>query len=204
MDGALDFLDSTADGGGIDALRATEYRMFGLLLTRPPNHETLTALARIAGDATPLGAAHSSLAAAAARAEPSAVARDFFELFVGVGRGKLLPYASYYLTGFLNERPLAAIRRDLGAIGLERVEGMTEPEDHLPFLLDTMAALAREDVARPAVNQKTFFLRHLEPWAGRCFVDLAEAGSTDLYRAIGEAGAVFLALETRAFALEDG
>ena len=68
--------------------------------------------------------------------------REYFDLFIGVGRGELCPYASYYLTGFLNERPLARVRQDLKHLGIERAEGQREPEDHLAILCEMMAGFA--------------------------------------------------------------
>src|SRR5690606_34244937 len=111
--------------------------------------------------------------------------REYFELFEGVGRGELLPYASYYLTGFLNERPLAQLRSDLGRLGLERAEGHFEPEDHLGTLCEVMSGLAagRFDVA-PGEDEH-FFVRHLLPWAERFFTDLEQARSARFYRTVG-------------------
>ena len=99
-------------------------------------------LAGLRGDATPLGQALAGLAAAAAaRTTPTAVAREYFALFIGVGRGELLPYASYYLTGFLHERPLAELRGTLAGLGIARAAGVAEPEDHLGFCCEVMAGL---------------------------------------------------------------
>jgi TorA maturation chaperone TorD len=53
-----------------------------------------------------------------------------------MSRGELLPYGSYYLTGFLNERPLARLREDLQALCIERVEKQCEPEDHAAILCE--------------------------------------------------------------------
>src|SRR3546814_8218528 len=72
---------------------------------RPPDSDALARLSRLQGNGTALGRAHVLLAEAAGRSGAAAVEREYFDLFIGVGRGELLPYASYYLTGFLNERP---------------------------------------------------------------------------------------------------
>src|SRR4051794_41471373 len=83
--------------------------------------------------------AHVELAAAATGFDDRAVGKEFFALFVGVGRGELLPYASYYLTGFLHERPLARVREELDRRGIERAGPSREPEDHVAILLEVMA-----------------------------------------------------------------
>lgn len=189
----------------VEGARAQEYLLLAGLLARAPEGEFLARLAGLGGDETPLGLAHAALGRAAAQSDAEAVRREYFDLFVGVGRGEVLPYASYYLTGFLNERPLLAVRRDLGALGLARAEGLHNPEDHIAILADIMAALAVQDPqpARSGVpDQRTFFARHLQPWAGRFFEDLTKAGKARFYRAVGHLGTTFIAIETDAFVLE--
>ena len=87
---------------------------------------------------------------AASDADAERVEREFFDLFIGLGRGELLPYGSYYLTGFLHERPLARLRDDLAALGIERAEGNVEPEDHAAILCEIMAGLAERPLAGAA------------------------------------------------------
>ena len=106
----------------IDAGRAQEYALLAALLSSAPSAALLDQIAQLKGDATPLGRAHAALQDAASIAVATEVEREYFDLFVGLGRGELLPYASYYLTGFLNERPLSRLRDDLAALGIERVE----------------------------------------------------------------------------------
>src|SRR3984893_17665407 len=118
----------------VDAPRARQYALLAVLLAQARSDELLTRLARLRGDATPLGSALTALADAARCAATETIEREFFDLFVGVGRGELLPYASYYLTGFLNERPLARLREDLQALGIERAAGQSETEDHAAIL----------------------------------------------------------------------
>jgi TorA maturation chaperone TorD len=186
----------------IDRLRAHEYNLLANLLGRAPDVHTLQLLGELEGDASPLGAAHAALAAAARSARPDAVSREFFDLFIGVGRGELLPYASYYLTGFLNERPLARVREDLLAIGAERAETQREPEDHVALLLETMAGLASGQLdAEPGVERR-FFERHLKPWAERFFADLEGAKFADLYRHVGALGRLYMEVEAEAFAID--
>ena len=190
-----------ADGDDIAIPRAREYALLAALLARPPDPALLKRLASIEGDGTPLGLAHKALAAAAAEQEAAAVAREYFELFIGVGRGELLPYGSYYLTGFLHERPLARLRAELVALGIERVEGQCEPEDHAAILCEIMAGLVAGEFAAPVERQHYFFDRHLAPWMPRFFADLEAAKAADFYRPVGAIGRLFIDLETEAFAL---
>src|SRR5688572_28938290 len=131
-------------GGDVDetdAARAQEYALLAALLTRAPDAALLKRLSELRADASPLGVAHAGLAQAAAAANVENVEREYFDLFIGLGRGELLPYASYYLTGFLHERPLARLRGDLAGLGIERVDGNNEPEDHAATLCEIMAGL---------------------------------------------------------------
>jgi TorA maturation chaperone TorD len=182
----------------IDEARARECELIGALLWRAPTAETLAVLRELQGDASPLGMAHLAMAEAADEATPESLRDEFFELFIGVGRGELLPYASYYLTGFLHERPLALVREDMGALGLARDERAGEPEDHIAVLLDIMAKLIRGEVAAEGVDPDRFFARHIETWGERFFADLEVAKAAKFYKAVGRLGSLFLSIETQA------
>jgi len=183
----------------IDRLRAAEYGLLSLLLGKAPDADTLAGIAALKGDGTDLGIAHIELATAAAAADDRAVSKEFFDLFIGLGRGDVLPYASYYLTGFLHERPLARVREDLDALGIERAGTSREPEDHIAILLEVMAGLARGEFEAAFAEQARFFERHLKPWAARMFADLEMSGTANFYRAVGRVGRVFMELESEAF-----
>ncbi|HEY2212972.1 MAG TPA: Cro/CI family transcriptional regulator [Bradyrhizobium sp.] len=187
----------------IDQLRAAEYRLLSLLLGKAPDADTLLRVAALKGDASDLGMAHIELAAVAAAVDDHAVSKEFFDLFIGLGRGDLLPYASYYMTGFLHERPLARVREDLDVLGIERAGSSREPEDHIATLLEVMAGLARGDFEADFSEQARFFERHLKPWAARMFADLEISGSANFYRAVGRVGRVFMELESEAFTLSE-
>lgn len=193
--------DAAAEIDELDAARADEFELIGALLWRAPTAETLVALQGLRGDASPLGLAHLALAEAAAATTPDAVRDEFFELFIGVGRGELLPYASYYLTGFLHERPLALVREDMGKLGLARAERVGEPEDHLAVLMDIEAKLIRGEAAGEGVDEQSFFARHIRPWGERFFVDLETARAARFYRAVGRVGSLYLSIETQAASL---
>lgn len=182
----------------VDAARAQEYTLLAALLSGAPSSELLGEIAQLRGDATPLGRAHAALAEAAS--EPTAeVEREYFDLFVGLGRGELLPYGSYYLTGFLNERPLSRLRDDLAALGIERVADNFEPEDHAATLCEIMAGLAAGRFPASAEMQRRFFEKHVAPWIGRLFADMETAASAKFYRSVGLLGRLFLKIETEAF-----
>lgn len=185
----------------IDEARAREYELIGALLWRMPTIETLTALRGLKGDASPLGMAHLALAEAACEVTPESLRDEFFELFVGVGRGEILPYGSYYLTGFLHERPLAAVREDMGKLGIARAERVGEPEDHIAILMDVMANLIRGNFAAEGLSEHAFFERHIRPWGERLFADLEIAKAAKFYKAVGRAGSLFLEIETQAAGL---
>ncbi|MBQ1202240.1 MAG: molecular chaperone TorD family protein [Loktanella sp.] len=171
------------------------------MLTASPDREVLHQIAGLRGDETPMGRAFNALADAAATADQRSVEREFFELFIGVGRGELLPYASFYQTGFLNERPLAILREDLARLGVARAEGRHEPEDHIAFLLDVMADLIGGNIGAGPDTQAAFFNRHIAPWAAQMFDDLAIAPSAQFYRPIAEIGRLLTDIEARAFQL---
>jgi TorA maturation chaperone TorD len=191
------------DGDDIEAARALQYALLASLLLRSPDADFLTRLSRLRGDPeTPLGAAHVALAQAAASTTARAAKREYFDLFLGVGRGELVPYASYYLTGFLNERPLARLRQDMKRFGIERVEGHGDPEDHLGTLCEIMSGFAASRFEAPPGAQDDFFARHLAPWAGRFFADLEKAATAKFYRPVGMLGRVFIDIETEGFAME--
>jgi TorA maturation chaperone TorD len=185
----------------VDYARAREYSLLAALLTHAPSAQLLVSLAELTGDETPLGLAHTALALVAARTNEQQVAREYFNLFVGVGRGELLPYASFYQTGFLHGRPLAYLRQTLAQIGVERVEGESEPEDHAAILFEIMGGLAGGGIAAPTGTDREFFTRHLAPWIGRFCADLERNESGDFYARVGALGRVFMAIETEAFTL---
>ncbi len=185
----------------LDQARAQEYALLASLLSRSPDANLIGRLALLRGDATPLGLAHAALAEAAARVGAKQIAREYFNLFIGLGRGELLPYASFYLTGFLHGRPLARLRQTLQTIGIERADGQTEPEDHAGILFEIMAGLAGGTIAAPPGTERDVFERHVAPWIGRFFTDLEQAKAADFYARVGALGRTFMAIETEAFTL---
>lgn len=186
----------------VDLPRVQFYALLGQLLAKPPDHVLLGHLAALQGSDTPLGRAVDELAARAAATTPDEAEREYNALFIGVERGELVPYASYYLTGFLHDRPLARLRQDMMALGVERRPGVAEPEDHIASECEIMAGLIRGDFDQAlGVDQESFFQRHLAPWAGRFFADLERAKAARLYRPVGTAGQLFLEIEAVALTI---
>ncbi|UVF22175.1 molecular chaperone TorD family protein (plasmid) [Microvirga terrae] len=186
----------------VDLARAHQYSFLAGLLRRTPSRDLVSRIGRLAGDESPLGRAYADLASAARRTNPNSLNREFTELFVGVGRGEIVPYASYYMTGFLLERPLVKLRGDLAILGLTSAEWLREPEDHIAVLCEIMAGLASRQFSSMLLTQRSFFERHLFSWAPQFFSDLESAKSARFYRAVAKVGSLFVEIEAQAFAME--
>jgi TorA maturation chaperone TorD len=182
----------------LDAERARLFALLGRLLGGAPDAALIAELRRLCPVPGELGQAYAALAAAAASATPESTEREYFDLFIGVGRGEILPYASYYLTGFLHERPLADLRGDLAQLGIERAEGVAEPEDHIAFLCETYAGLLAGAFSAGPEEAAPFFARHIRPWAARLFADLEKAQAASFYRGVGRLGHVAVEIEAAA------
>jgi TorA maturation chaperone TorD len=187
-----------------DLLRARLYRLLARYLARPPGREDLALAAAMSGDESELGKAVQAFSEVAARQNQDGVAQEYHDLFIGLGRGELLPYGSYYLTGFLHEKPLAQLRRDMAALGIERDKSSSEPEDHVAALMDMMAGLIEGSFGAPAdiAMQKKFFDDHVGSWAKHFFRDLEGAKSSVLYATLGQVGRVFMGIEEVAFSMD--
>ena len=186
-----------------DELRASQYRLLARWLAKPPDSALLSLAAGFTGDETELGRALALLARLAQSTDEAKASEEYHELFIGLGRGELMPYGSYYVTGFLNEKPLAMLRRDMAGLGIARADDISEPEDHIAALCDMMAGLIMGDFTEPAeiAEQKRFFDEHMAPWAGRFFNDLEKAKAATLYTPIGTLGRVYMEIETTAFSM---
>lgn len=184
-----------------DRLRADLYNYLGLMLVGPPDQMLLDQTAVLTGDDTPLGQAIQGLARVAKVSKPKAVQTEYNALFIGLGRGELLPYASYYLTGFLNEKPLANLRATMANFGMTRADDIFEPEDNIASLMEMMAGMIVGRFGRTATvaEQAEFFGAHIGTWAKHYFNDLKAAKSSVLYASIGAVGAAFMDIEREAF-----
>lgn len=184
-----------------DRLRADLYNFLGLILSAPPDQLLLDQCAGLSGDETELGKAIDALARVARVSKPKAVQSEFNALFIGLGRGELLPYASYYLTGFLNEKPLAILRSDMAQRRMTRAENVFEPEDNIASLMEMMAGMivGRFGQQAPLEDQRAFFNKHIAPWASHFFTDLEAAKNSVLYASVGSVGKALMEIEREAF-----
>ncbi|MCA0906319.1 MULTISPECIES: molecular chaperone [Ruegeria] len=196
----------TLDVSAEDRLRADFYNFLGLLLAGPPDQMLLDQMAGLSGDDTDLGQAIQAMARVAKVTKPAAAEREFNALFIGLGRGELLPYASFYLTGFLNEKPLAQLRNDMAVRGITRAQNVFEPEDNIASLMEMMAGMIVGRFGSPASleDQKAFWSKHIGPWAAHFYSDLEAAENSVLYASVGTAGRVFMEIEREAFRMTAG
>lgn len=187
-----------------DRLRAEQYQLLARFLAAPPDADLLQAAAGCTGDETELGQAYALLGALAREASLKAASIEYHELFIGIGRGELVPYASYYLTGFLQERPLAKLRVDMSRLGIARADEVKEPEDHIAAVCEMMAGLITGAFGAPLdlVGQRSFFETHLASWAPVFFEDLEKAKAARLYAPVGTIGRVFMGIEKAAFMMD--
>lgn len=184
-----------------DLLRADLYDLLGALISRPPSKDLLAKVAALSGDESPLGRSVSALARLAGQISQPKIEAEFNTLFIGLTRGELLPYASYYMTGFLHEKPLALLRNTMARLSIERAANVYEPEDNIASLCEMMAGLIRGRFDDPAdlVVQRDFFAAHMAPWAEHFFTDLEGAKASVFYAPLGAIGRTFIEIEREAF-----
>lgn len=184
-----------------DKLRAQIYRLLAKFLSHQPDVAELKSAAELIGDETEFGCAIDNFSKISRQFTADTADTEFHDLFIGVTRGELLPYGSYYQTGFLNEKPLANLRADMNAKNIQRVEGLTEPEDHIASVLEMMAGIIEGTYGEPLTlrDQKNFFNKHINSWATHFFKDLEEAKSSVLYAPLGTIGRLFMRIEQDAF-----
>lgn len=187
-----------------ERLRAELYGLLSRLLARPPTDEDLKQLAALTGDSSDLGAGISALARVANITTPEAAIREYNALFIGLARGELLPYGSYYLTGFLHEKPLALLRDHMAKLGIKRTRSVKEPEDHIATLCEMMAGLITGAYGHTlsVADQEAFFNTHLATWAEHFFTDLEAAEGSLFYAPVGKIGRAFMTIEIEAFRME--
>ena len=201
MGGRLAEPAATVETTEEDALRADLYDFLSALLAAPPSQELLNKAKGLSGDDTDIGRGIEALATIAGAMTPEAAKLEFEALFIGLGRGELMPYGSYYLTGFLNEKPLAHLRSDMARLGISRAPNVYEPEDNIASLAEMMAGMIRGRFfgAASLDEQKRFFNTHVSPWAGHFFTDLEGAKNSVLYAPVGAIGKAFMEIEREAF-----
>ena len=183
----------------MDALRAHVYSLLAALLAGPPSKSLLRRLGRI--DDQPdshaeMATAWKMLKAATMRSSPEQLDDEYHRLFIGLGRGELVPYGSWYRSGSVMGRFLAQLRGDLAALGIQRRSDVCETEDHAAALCETMAIICSDPDGIALESQQAFFDDHLAAWMAHFFRDMQQAPSARFYQAVGRLGEVFLALET--------
>ena len=184
--------------------RASAYALLAGLLRAAPDQALLDTVSSLSPegddlavaevDADELGLAMSSLAAASRGRDLALLEQEYNNLFIGVGKGEIVPYGSWYLTGFLMEQPLSDLRDDLRALGFERNDDTCEPEDHAAAIFEVFSVMISD--ASSLQPQQVFFETHMQPWLERFFADLGEARSADYYRNVAQFGVAFLKLES--------
>ena len=187
-----------------DLLRADMYDFLASLLRKEPSDELIEKVCQLEGDETPIGSACLTLAHLAKTMDNGLIRNEYVEMFIGVGRGEILPFASYYLTGFLNDKPLANLRAEMSEIGIARAEDVKEPEDHIASLFDIMSGLIRGQFGRTFSidEQAKFFNKHIEPWAGLLMQDIEAAKTVVFFAPVGTIGKAFLEIESAAFSMD--
>jgi TorA maturation chaperone TorD len=194
----------TLNGVEEDALRVQLYRLIAHYLSTPPSDQDLDLAAGLTASAgTPLGDAVMGLSRAASATNAGREAEAYQNLFIGLGRGIFVPYGSYYLTGFLHEKPLARLRADMTTLGIARQDDVSEPEDHIASVMEMMAGLiAGQFGVVPFDTQRRFFEAHVGSWAGHFLRDLSVDETSPFYGALGTLGLRFIEVEERAFAMD--
>jgi TorA maturation chaperone TorD len=131
------------------------------------------------------------------------VATEYDALFGGVGKPEVYVFGSFYLSGFLNEKPLAALRSDLAALGLARDEAMPETEDHFACVCEVMRYLIAGDDVEVAnlTQQQKFFSAHVQPWVPAMCEAIGAHPRARFYAALASFTAAFVSVESQGFDL---
>lgn len=193
--------------GGLDeeTARAEVYGLLAALYYAPPGAELLEQL-RVAATEAPaeggfLEESWRGLVSAARELDLAAVTAEYHALFGGVGKPEIYLFGSHYLSGFLNEKPLAQLRDDLAALGLARDESLPETEDHIAYLCEVMRYLiAGDDVAvANLTKQREFFVDHLQPWVNALCEALEGHPRARFYAALAGFTRAFISVEMQGF-----
>lgn len=188
-----------------ETARAEVYGLLAALYYAPPSAGLLDNL-RVAVTEAPaagalLEASWGELVAAARKLSHETIAREYDALFGGVGKPEVYLFGSHYLSGFLNEKPLAALRTDLAALGLARDVAMPETEDHIAYLCEVMRYLIAGDDVEVAnlTRQREFFTHHLQPWMTALCEAVSRHPKADFYRRVAGFTQTFISVEIQGF-----
>ncbi|WP_426107601.1 TorD/DmsD family molecular chaperone [Massilia sp. TSP1-1-2] len=191
-----------------ESSRADLYGLCASLLLDVPDGVLLASLGAAAPDLTslpgnPLQDALGKLAAAASITPQGTVRDQFDTLFTSTGTPVINPYASVYLAGFMNDKPLARLRGDLAQLGLARVAGRGEAEDHLGVLCEIMRVMiGSEQLRQPLWRQQQFFFRHIHPWYAACLTQVRQTAGATFYGRAAHVVHTFLEIEAQAFTID--
>lgn len=176
--------------------RVQTYALLACLLNRSPDQTLLEhmSMVQVTEPESPMGQAWLCLLKECDHTDPRHAEKEFHDLFIGVTHGEIIPYGSYYRTGFLMEEPLANLRTDLMCLRLERQQQTFEPEDHIAALCDVMRLLLSQEEV-PVIAPEVFFHKHMQPWVSAFCIDLQRAPSAKFYRSLAHLAAVFFELE---------
>ena len=202
-------LSLTDAGLDEETARAEVYGVLAQLFHAPPSPELLADL-RVAVTEAPVPGGFLEepwrQVVGEARALGDAdIAAEWEALFGGVGKPDVLPFGSHYLSGFLNDKPLAQLRSDLAALGLGRDEASAETEDHVAYLCEVMRYLIAGDDAAVAnlARQQAFFARHIQPWAEQMCDAIAAHPKARFNADLAGFTRAFLSVEAQGFDLLD-
>jgi len=187
-----------------DQLRADMYSFLASLLRSEPSANLVEQLTLLKSDNTPIGNAIKVLAKLASSLDLHEIRDEYVKIFIGVGRGEILPFASYYLTGFLKDKPLAKLRNDMKEIGIEMSADVKEPEDHIASLFDIMSGviLGKFDRKFSITEQRDFFNKHLAPWVELLMRDIEASKIAVFYAPVGTLGREFIEIERSSFKMD--
>ena len=193
-----------------ETARAEVYGLLAQLYYAPPSPEVMTAL-RVAVTEAPAAGAFleepwRELVGTARALSDEAVASEYQALFGGVGKPEVYLFGSHYLSGFLNDKPLARLRTDLAALGLARDEAMSESEDHVAYLCEVMRYLiAGDDVAiSNLTRQRDFFATYLQSWTTALCDAIAGHPKARFYAGLAGFTRAFMNVEAQGFDMLDG
>jgi TorA maturation chaperone TorD len=188
-----------------ETARAEVYGLLAALYYAAPSAELHGNLRIAVTEAPAAGALLESswgeLVAAARDRSLADIGQEYDALFGGIGKPEVYLFGSHYLSGFLNEKPLAALRNDIAALGLARDEAMPETEDHVAYLCEVMRYLiAGDDVAvANLTRQREFFMGHLQTWVPALCEVLMQHPKAGFYRALASFTQAFISVEAQGF-----
>ena len=187
-----------------DQLRADMYSFLANLFRSEPDADLINQLKVLESDDSPIGKSIKTLSKLALSLDLPTIRDEYVRIFVGVGRGEILPFASYYLTGFLKDKPLAKLRQDMEKIGIKLEDNVKEPEDHIASIFDMMAGLivGKFNKKFSIAEQRDFFNKHLAPWVDLLMRDIESSKIAVFYLPIGTIGKEFMEIERSSFSMD--